>query len=415
MQPQPTRILIVDDEPDRAKSWEKGIKNILGDMVQVEAPDIEETKKLVSSIFVRRKKMRELSGPDLIASSGIDCLFDGADIVILDYDLQNLEKNDDSEWATGAEVAIAARGYSTSGMLVLANSMGINRFDLTMTKGISSRADLDIGSEQILNPGLWSPDKAEGFRPWHWPVMLEWPKRYLAAVEWLSKRLDNPIFKELGLEATGDGDAHVSSDQWVDYLGIDPKTTTFRSLVRTHQYLPIRDRDVVAGSDGQCARVAAAIIKGWFDRVLVPSQETVIDAPHLAYQMPWLLRDANDVACWKDAADLAGCGNAFKIDLSEFTYQPNSLASRPVYFRKRFLNNAKAAEPHGFNYADTPDLVFCEDVSAFVEFTISRPFPSSLPGSDRQRFVADPEKVASPEGPQRLNNVDYEPSSLFAL
>ena len=331
MQPQPTRILIVDDEPDRAKSWERGIKNL----AQVDAPNLEEAKKLVSSIFSRRKKMRVSDGAVSISNSGIECLLDGADIVILDYDLQNLEKNDESEWATGAEVAIAARGYSTAGMLVLANSMGVNRFDLTMTKGISSRADLDVGSEQILNPGLWSPDKAEGFRPWHWPIMLEWPNQYAASVKWLSERLDAPVFKELGLEASGDGDAYVSSDQWVDYLGIDPMTTTFRNLVSTHQYLPIRDREVIAKDDGQCARVAAAIIKGWLDRVLAPSQETLIDAPHLAYQMPWLLRDAKDVTCWTEAAGLMGCGNAFRTNLSKFMYQPDFLPSRPVFFRKR--------------------------------------------------------------------------------
>jgi hypothetical protein len=416
MQPRESRILIIDDEPDRSKPWADTLRKLLGDSINIEAPPVDKTRELVASIFSRRKKIRDSSGSIPISGSGIPCEFDDVDILVLDYDLQNLERDQESEWTTGAEVATAARAYSSVGMLVLINSMGVNRFDLTMKKSAASRADLDIGDAQLLNPGLWMSPHSVGFRPWLWPDVLAWPARYAKAVEWITERLDLPVFKELGFHVGGKAPGgELSSEQWVEYLGLNPDTTTFRQLVQTHQFLPLRDREVVAKDSPQCARVAAAILKGWLDRIVVPCQETLIDAPHLAYQMPWLLRDPKDRACWDQTTDPAGPKHAFKVDLAEFTYDHPLLLSRPAYFRRLIERDDVAAEPVGFNYNECPDLVFCEDISGFAEFSDARPFPSSLPCTDNQRYVINPDRVKSPAGPQCLNDVDYEPASLFAL
>jgi hypothetical protein len=318
-----------------------------------------------------------------------------------------------SEWTTGSEVAMAARAYSTVGTILLVNRNGSNRFDLTMTKGNGSKADVEIGAAQIANPRLWGELICDGYRPWSWPNLLKSHQSYETTVKWIDDRLDKSIFESIGVNI-GDGAAEkqVPKAHWLE-LGIDPNSGSFIDLVRTNPYLAPRDRDAILNDKKQCARVAAAILRAWFDKIVVPSQDLLIDAPHAAYLMPWLLKDIDSAQCWNEAASLENPYPAFEIDLHSYEFDLSFLLTRPAFYRLRLEVDAQSKEPSGFNYNKIPDLVFCEDISQFLEFSSSRAFPCSLNTAETQRYVSDPEKYT--KGTYKTSDVEYEPSVLFAL
>ena len=405
------KVVIVDDEK-RSETWARGIQAIVGDSADVIALDLDNVRKEVGAIFNRRRKFGEDNSIALVEDCGIDSTFDDTHVLILDYDLRHMDEAS-SEWTTGSEVAMAARAYSTVGTIVLVNRTGNNKFDLTMKKIRGSKADVEIGAMQVTNPGLWTVSGYEGYRPWSWPALLEDHLRYEEAANWVEARMDQPIFKSLELRKESDPDEmRVRKEHWLD-LGIDPNTDSYIDLIAKNQYLPPRDREAILRDKKQSARVAAAILRFWFDKVLVPSQDFLIDAPHLAYLMPWLLGDVNSSQCWNIAANFCKPLSAFKADIQKYAYKFECFLSRPAFFRGPLADDGNTREPSGFNYNEIPDLVFCEDVSRFLEFPSARPFACSLDSEETQRYVCDPDVFT--EGKFKASEVEYEPSALFAL
>lgn len=406
------KIVIVDDEESRSETWARGIRTIVGDQAEVIALNLENVRKEVAAIFFRRRKFGEGDSTALVKDCGIASTFDDAHVLILDYDLRNMD-GAGSEWTTGSEVAMAARAYSTAGTIVLVNRTGNNKFDLTMIKIRGSKADVEIGAKQVTNPGLWLALEHDGYRPWTWPSLLEDHIRYEDAANWVEAHMDQPIFKSLELQMGGGaGEIRIRKEHWLE-LGIDPDTDSYVDLVAKNQYLPPRDRDAIARDKKQSARVAAAILRSWFDKILVPSQDLLIDAPHLAYLMPWLLGDVNDGQCWNNTANLCNPYSAFKSDLRKYKYKFECFLTRPAFFRSMLATGDDTQEPSGFNYNEIPDLVFCEDVSQFLDFSSARPFACSLDSEETQRYVCDPDVFIT--GKFKTSEVEYEPSALFAL
>ncbi len=405
------KVVIVDDER-RSETWESEIQKLLGDKAKVIALNLEEVKKEVGAIFMRRRKFADVKSESSVLELGIECIFDTAHILILDYDLRHMDDTA-SEWTTGSEVAMAARAYSTVGTIVLVNRNGNNRFDLTMTKGNGSKADVEIGAAQVSNPGLWGQQGYDGYRPWSWPNLLKSYQSYEKAVSWIDARLDQPIFKSIGLH-TGDRakERLIQRAHWLA-LGIDPTSGTFADLVRTNSYLAPRDQASIFNDKKQCSRIAAAILRSWFDKIVVPSQDLLIDAPHAAYLMPWLLRDVDDAKCWYATTSLEDPCMAFKVDLHKYEFELPFLLSRPAFFRPTLEDDAQSKEPSGFNYNKIPDFVFCEDISRFLDFSDSKAFPCELNTAETQRYVCNPEKFTT--GTHKAIDVEYEPSVLFAL
>lgn len=405
------KIVIVDDE-SRSETWEREIQEILGDSAEVIALNLEAVKKEVAAIFMRRRKFADVAAELSVLTLGIECIFDTAHILILDYDLRHMDDSG-AEWTTGAEVAMTARGYSTVGSILLVNRNGNNRFDLTMTIARGSKADVEIGMAQISNPGLWAQPHSDGYRPWSWPNLLKDHQYFEETVNWIYARLTQPVFKSIGFNS-GDGanEKHVQKAHWLQ-LGIDPNSGTFFDLVSLNPYLAPRDRESILKDKKQCARVAGAILRAWLDKIVVPSQDLLIDAPHAAYLMPWLLKDINDAECWNATTSPEDPYAAFKIDIHKYEFSPPFLLSRPAFFRLTLEADAQSEEPSGFNYNNIPDLVFCEDISQFLEFPSARAFPCSLDTAETQRYVCDPEMYTA--GTHKTSDVDYEPSVLFAL
>lgn len=197
----PLKILLLDDDTARAKDWAEKISQLEG--CTALAPEKNEVRELISVLFKRRKEGR-LHGAKFWE---VSCdLVDSADLLIIDYDLQNLDDN--GEWTTGSEVAYSARLVSKAKFMVVINQRGANRFDLTMVKAAESRADLDVGGVQLINPGLWQSTEFKGYRPWHWPNLKAEPARVAEGVAFVKANLDTPIFTSLGFSTDFDS-GHV--------------------------------------------------------------------------------------------------------------------------------------------------------------------------------------------------------------
>jgi hypothetical protein len=406
-----TRILIVDDEPDRSKGWAKSIQAFGLPRAAVTALDLDASRALIEAADKRRRLAREEKDP---FASGIECELDHVDLLVVDYDLQEMVET--GQWSTGLWVAMLARAFTRVKLIVLVNQFGTNMFDLTLSKAVKSRSDFDVGSAQLLNPALWDWTRVDGYAPWSWcDGVLPAVDRLDAVVDWMHGKLDEPVLGALGfgngIEGS-DPDTWISQELWQECVG-DP-TRTFREMVDEAEFLTVKDRAFIKKFDEPCARVAAAVVSHWLDRWVIPSNDVLADLLHLTSASPWLLMDRQDVGAWQATTHRDG----FRVLLpavQKHEFLPQFPLSRPVVWRKKVMRCPELAEPTGFTYDGFPDVVFCEDTSQFQSFVDARSFSSRLPGSDPQRWVANPERVAPESGGHGLTDVSYEPSVLFAL
>jgi hypothetical protein len=237
-----------------------------------------------------------------------------------------------------------------------------------------------------------------------------------ATLQWVLPRLDSPVLKSLGFTTAADestASTPLPKELWQEC--VEDPLHTFRELVRESEFLTPKDRGAIAMFDEPCARVAAALVAHWLERWVIPTNEILIDLPHLASAYPWLLMSKGDIECWQATTSLENGFDALVPGVHQHEFRPGFPLPRPVVWRHAVLADARLAEPKGFTYDAFPDLVFCEDTSRFQLFEHSRAFSCRLPGGDPQRFVAHPERVVPINGGQPLTGVLYEPSVFFAV
>lgn len=411
MSKPPMRILIVDDEPDRSKGWEKQIQALGFEGVSVTALDLDASRALVEAADRRRRGARD--GMDPFAGS-IECALDEVEVLIVDYDLQEMVEA--GQWSTGLWVAMLARAFTKVKLVVLVNQFGTNMFDLTLSKGLKSRADFDVGSSQLLNPALWDRSRIDGYSPWGWlDGVLSATSRFEAVINWVRGKLDQPVLSTIGFGNGLDGadpDTCLSQELWQECVG--NQTRTFRDMVAEAEFLTPKDRESIVRFDEPCARVAAALVTHWLDRWVIPTSDLLIDLPHLVSASPWLLNDREDADAWQSTVGSNGF-DALLPAVRLHAFEPEFPLSRPVVWRRRVARAVELVEPSGFTYDGFPDLVFCEDTSRFLLFDDARSFSCRLPSNDPQRFVANPDRVVPSHGGHVLTDVVYEPSVFFAV
>lgn len=400
-------IILLDDFTSRAEGWAAQISQ--KDGCQAHAPDIKEVSSLIALLYKRRKEGR--NGKSIWE---IDCApLDNADILIIDYDLQDLEG--DGEWTTGTEVAYVARLVTKAKLIVVINQKGANRFDLTLTKGVESRADLDVGGVQLNNPGLWCSSGFQGYRPWTWPNLLEEPARVDSTVEFVRRSLDLPVLATLGFSDDPSTGRHLRPELWGRLC---PKiTTTFRELVAPEDedlamHLLYADITVFKGDDLMTSRIAAAVVRRWLEKWILPNQDILMDIPHLALRFPWILTDPYSEGSWKALQTLKNPGNV-RVEIEKFAFEIACFLSRPVYWGDALEMSASEFEPKNFDFSKVPNLVFREDLSNFGSPDISRDFPSQVLSIDNRRWISEPHLEPEMGGPQDVRVVVFEPQSLL--
>jgi hypothetical protein len=403
-------IFVYDDERQIGKRWQKDLLNIpsVKSAFDVEVLDVE-FSQAVTDLEQRRREARKKGRAPLSSN-----LFDKASVLIIDFDLF---RNEDAKYLTGEEVAYLARCYSRCGVIIGINQFGgDNPFDLTLSGHPESFADLNLGGKQLSKEGLWE-ERWSGFRPWSWPLMETAVRSFESRTKKLleGKNLDKPILEYLEFP-----DEVVATLPRLtrEFLGNedDPQESTFRDFVLSSgNGLRLKDKPI---SNEFIARIAAARISKWLERLILPGQDILVDAPHLVSRYPSLLKgDPDKLKTWNQTTSLSGIG---KLGLSyqriaDFRFQHNDWLSRPSWFWSKLSNFGQISEVSDPWSMKKPEYVFCEDISQFVDKKLTREFVAQVASPFVRRFVIDPTVKEGRKLAKDADKVDYVPAVRFTL
>ena len=408
------KVLILDDDHARAEEWKREISSIVDDNVNIVVYDNDGVSRVISELHQKRLQARE---GDYRTVSELDEI----DLLIVDYDLLGLDTQGRSAWSTGAEVAYAARLMSKVGPIIVVNQYGTNSFDLTMRRASPSYADLDLGSKHVTSSELWSNAGFEGFRPWHWPNLKNEPSRFDELSEFVLGKLDFPVIQAVGLNVCDFESPRYISPELLARLGLRPDgDMTFRQLLTgfkraggRQQPNPIsvfnileKDAELVNNMPPEIlARLGAAVLSHWIERLILPNQELIADAPHLASQYPWVVEAYERIESWEGLVNLEQVVGLLP-GLEEYRVAPSCLISRPAYWAADVKQEVDV--PEDFSVARVPNIAFCEDSSSFKDKEACTAFPSDLQTFDRERWVVENLSAGG-------EIVNYEPQAYLLM
>ncbi len=398
------KILIYDDELGfRGKVRElMESSTFVTDAFTIDTPDKPKFVELMRILEDRRRAFRDTGTWEAKRTA-----LDEASILVVDYDLFEYIPS-----LNGETLAYLARCFSSCGLIV-GYRYGDNAFDLTLRgelrRELPSFTDLYVGGIQLSNPGLWRVMEATevGFRPWHWPILPDYLRDFEEKVEDVKESLarDVPICQILGFAPEL---FHRLPRSIGQFLGAEPAETTFQRFV-TESGHGLEERDIPSAdkvSDDVLARVGAARISKWLERLVLPEQDILVDAPHLVSRYPSLLTgDVEDIEVWNQTARLVSHEElGISVDrIESFRLEKDLWLSRPVWFwddLRECEDVAEVREPWKF---ERPDWVFCEDMSRFYG------------GEDRREFVADVESPYARRFVRGFDDVEYRPIVRFSL
>ncbi|MCP4602196.1 MAG: hypothetical protein GY847_17050 [Proteobacteria bacterium] len=389
------KILIYDDDEQIANDLKRGLSklSILENSFDIKTLAKQDFDESMTVLQKRQIAFREDGGwRDEQAS------IDEASILIIDYDLVK-----SGAFWTGEIVAYLARCFSRCGLIVGVNQYLGTDFDLTLKGHPESFADLNVTESQLSNPNLWGGTRA-GFRPWYWPILPNYLSDFEKKVEDVKKSLDEDtsICRVLGFDPELFDILPRSISQFV---GLEPVKTTFRQFVMESGN-GLRPKDAVHDNDDVLARVGAARISKWLERLVLPEQDILVDAPHLVSRYPSLMAgEIKDIKTWNKTAQLTSYQ---KLGLSTELIEPFRLKkeywlSRSVWFWDELRGCEKIIEVREPWKIKRPNWVFCEDASRFYK------------GQDHREFVADTESPFARRFVKRFKGVNYRPIVRFSL
>jgi hypothetical protein len=353
------KVLVCDDDLDQAKGWAsdlvasaRGSATLLVESVPRRELAQDLTRLRARQKQARRRQVGSPADPD-------DTSFDGRDLVIVDFDLLNLEGPTDS----GESVAYMARCYTTCGIIVDLNQFGTNPFDATFKGHPASFADLNVGSEQLTNPGLWKTPFS-GFRPWSWPLLGKQIQQRRKQIELVERSLELPVLEALGFP---DSVVEVLSLRALGLIGSPQlgRTVKLRQVVRSPMGLRNKDRPMSEASE---VRISAARICKWLEDVVIPGEDILVDAPHLVSRFPSLL-DKGARQNLNSLPDLERASRALPINhrvLKGTTIPEPVWISRPVWFWPLIQGNREIEEIVDPWRVRESAFGFAEDASRFL-------------------------------------------------
>jgi hypothetical protein len=335
-------------------------------------------------------------------------------VLIVDFDLAWFEEGDQDAdaYLTGEIVCYLARCFSSVGAIVGVNQFGSNPFNLTLQDPLDSFADINIGDQQLVNPGLWN-GTSEGFRPWYWPNLSQLSDLLTSRADAVEERLDTDAVEFLSLPV--DPGATLPRAVLADLEPRGGEGTNLRDIGLSSQ-LGLRGGDLPA-DDKALSRILAARLGKWIDQRLLPTQDPLIDGPHLVQRNSALLGDrANDENAWQSVCVVdSTAADAFIGELNQRRWAQEVWSTRPVWRIDLVMRDEEL--PGVRNPWEIPDLgmVFCEDVSTFIPRDRARSFIVELPTAAPTRYIIDPAHEANQRDFGDLTDVQYQPSYLLSL
>lgn len=401
------KILVCDDQLEASEEWTARLKAIplVAKSFEVKSCEPGTLQAQVESLADRRKQVRSEG-----CWSG-DHHFDDLDILVVDYDLQ------DEDPRSGREIAYLARCFSRCGLIVTLNESGRNPFDLTLVSGLESFADLNIGSEQLSNRGLWQ-ESWKGFRPWAWPLIPAALKAFNKRAKAVQADLDKKVLDYFHF--TADVLPHIPRAvlQFLAAGKKKPEDVTFRDFVAdSPSCLQAKDRHA-EWPDDVLARIAAARLGHWLERSVLPGQNILVDAPHLAARFASLLEKQPPRAATLNTTatlDIASKSGLRYRQLRLHQFVSQDWISRACWYWPKVADDKSVAEVADPWSAASVDQVFCEDVSRFLPAGAAREFVAEVDSSFSRRFVANPNAKEVRKFAEELRAVAYNPIVRLSL
>ena len=170
------------------------------------------------------------------------------------------------------------------------------------------------------------------------------------------------------------------------------------------------------------ARVAAARVGKWLERVVLPGQDVLVDAPHLALRFPSLLRgDGKKLDTWNATTSLFPPKSLWsekaqlRQTIQRHSFRQQDWLSRAAWFWSELRKLEDIEEVRNPWSVERPDFVFCEDVSGFLPQQEAREFVADLASSFVRRFVVNPGSCSDHELAEELRKVNSRPKVRFSM
>lgn len=409
-------VLICDDDETRVFKWRGLVEkhNVEAEVRTFTGQDLADFVSAVGWEELRaRGGVRDPSDADRKALDAIAW----ADAIVIDSDLSPAPKDlnripsehRDRVAGTlrngyGDSIARQLRSYTDAGLLIVVNMFWSRHrlrrvFDLTLMQSARAYADVHVSEADLDEPFFWGSggQPKDAFLPWQRPVVPE-QLRVLSTSIASIVDLDAKVFATLGLDLTSFAPAQL------DVFGeIDAADATFEQLTMSPMGFryPSEARDKAA-----CTRMAASVVRRWLDRVVVPGQNVVADAPHLVERFwQFMLPTLDDLNAWSasarmswDAARTSPMAAALKETLEPFL-------ARPVFDLEQARNAVRKLQPA--KIVTPPDLGFAEDTSLFHSQDDLESYSSDVPGNSPRRWIAQLD--------EELDDIAYEPANRLLL
>jgi hypothetical protein len=394
------KILIYDDEARFSNRLRENLLKlaIKGDDFQVSAITEDDFHETMNTLLQRQREFR-ISG----TWTGGKVISDDASVFIIDFDLINSKAG---AFLTSEHVSYLVRCFSTCGLIIGLNLpiYRDNGFDLTLKGHPESFADLNIGGKQLANPGLWVPNFS-GFRPWHWPLLPIYLEQYYKKVIDVKKSLatNKPVWEVIGFDKKVFDLLPRSIAQFLG-RGINLAEVGFREFV-LNSGNGLHPKDGSTANDDVVARVGAARIAKWMERVVLLGQDIIVDGPHLISRFPSLVKgNVKDINSWNNSAFIASHDTlGINTDIIEpFRLKNDCWVSRPVWFWDGVRECQGIMEVNSPWKSYKPNWAFCEDASRFYK-------------DGYQEFIADTESPYRRRYIRTFKGVDYRPQLRLSL
>ncbi len=400
------KILIYDDEQQQREVFKTKLMRGLERAKVDDAFDVKIIGEDDLQISMETLRARQVATRDNGESSDETTQFDETSVFMIDYDLL---KSNAKGFFTGENLAYSVRCFSTCKMIVGLNQFGSNPFDLTLKGHPESFADLNLGVEQLDNPGLWHSnwgDSRQGFRPWYWPNLSDSLNNFDQKFEDVQQNLDKPICTVLGFNQELFGTLPRAVVQFLGKgNGNDSTQATCREFV-TESGNGLRPKDATISDVDVLARVGAARISKWLERFVLPEQDFLVDAPHLVSRYPSLIANGETtIKAWNRTAQLVDYRELGLVSevIERFRFKKDYWISRPVWVwdeLRECKRIKEVSEPWG---TPKPEWVFCEDASRFYNRNTCRTFFADTASPFIRRFA------------RSFKNVDYRPMVRLSL
>lgn len=392
-------VLLCDDEPHVGIEWAETVGTVVPQdhYTILPPPGRNDLHSAIKELFAR-----EAAGLDGDGREPEPCVLDGADILILDYDLLHVDK--DNARHTGEALARLARMFSDVAVIVIVNQFRGAQFDLSLRGHLSSHADLNLDVSLLGSSGLWRDPPWDGFRPWQWQTLYRAVETQRVRQAWAKEHMDAPIVDALGMR---EEDVDRLSDTAIGFIASNAegwptlRRRTFRQFA-VESASGRREAKLVESDPHLACRFAAARLGKWLERHVLGPEEMLVDLPHLIQNFPFLLgADVSSLEAWNAVVYDDECVLAGVPD--DCWFQPKGILSRPAIWRQRFEDEASVLERRRtFDFSSVPPFVFLEDTSTFGPLEEAKQFRAGHHNHFDRRFA------------RCMDGIVYAPQRRFA-